>query len=93
MTDPVIVLGYVAGGLVSLGVIGKQVRNLWRWGRELARTVEAVHGLVEHELKPNSGGSLFDMVKRIDEWRGVHTAEAAADRERLAAVEAKLGMR
>ncbi|QSR25515.1 hypothetical protein CFH99_07745 [Nocardioides aromaticivorans] len=93
MADPVLILGYVAGGLASLAVIGKWVRSVWRWGRGLARTLDAVHGLVEHELKPNSGGSLFDMVKRIDDWRGLHITEAAADRERLAAVEAKLGMR
>lgn len=92
MNDPVLVLAYIAGGLTSLAIIGKQVRNLWRWGRGLARMVEAVHGLVEHELQPNSGGSLYDMVKRIDTWREDHILESVADRESLAEVRRHVGL-
>lgn len=92
MTEPFVILATVSAGLAGLVYIGKQARNLWRWGRGLARMVEAVHGLVEHELQPNSGGSLYDMVKRIDAWREGHIVESIADRDSLAEVRRHVGL-
>lgn len=62
-------LGLAAGGLISLGVIGKAC--VWGFRRALGgvrfsdRVLKAVD-LVEQELSPNSGGSLKDAVNRLD---------------------------
>jgi hypothetical protein len=92
MTEPFVYVASISAGLAGLVYIGKQARNLWRWGRGLARMVDAIHGLVEHELQPNSGGSLYDMVKRIDVWREDHVTESEGDRASLAEVRRFIGL-
>lgn len=40
----------------------RRVRDLWRWGRNLARVLHAVHELVDRELTNNHGSSMKDDV-------------------------------
>lgn len=56
------VLGMIAGGLVSVGVILKSVVAVYRW----ANRIEKAMGFVEEQMKPNSGSSLRDSIDRIE---------------------------
>ncbi|WP_328937685.1 hypothetical protein OG288_15870 [Streptomyces tauricus] len=68
MFEALEILGYTAGSITSLGVIGMGIRWLYRFGQR----VEQMHdNLLEfpefkahvmHELSPNSGGSMKDQV-------------------------------
>lgn len=60
-------------GLIQLS------RMLWK----AFRTIDAIHGLVEHQLRPNGGESLFDKVTRLDQWRGDHEEITQSDRSRI----------
>lgn len=77
----------LCGAVVTALAIG--LRYLWKG----FRIIERLWLLVEHELKPNSGTSLRDKVDETNRMLTTHLSEAAHDRERLAAVEAKLGIR
>jgi hypothetical protein len=56
------VLGMIAGGLVSVGVILKSIVAVHRW----ASRIERAMGFVEEQMRPNSGSSLRDSVDRIE---------------------------
>lgn len=61
----------VAAGMVALGAITRRVVSAFRrcrsWVREGIRRADALDKLVQHELHPNSGGSLHDAVHRLDD--------------------------
>lgn len=87
-------LAAIAAGLVAVGAIISRIRRAWTrartWVREGLRRADALDRLVQHELHPNSGGSLHDTVHRVDH-RSAQTAElSAANARRLDRVEASL---
>ncbi len=55
-------LVYSAGIIVSLGVILRAGIAVYR----AAKRIESTYELVNHELRPNSGSSLWDAVHRVD---------------------------
>lgn len=58
----------VSAGVVALGSIARRIRSAYRrvkgWVREFIRRADALDKLVQHELQPNSGGSLHDTVHK-----------------------------
>lgn len=56
------VLGMVAGGLVSLGVIWRFLTGVYRW----TKRIETALGFVEEQMRPNGGSSLRDSLDRIE---------------------------
>jgi hypothetical protein len=56
------VLGLIAGGLVSIGVILKSLVAVYKW----ANRIDKALGFVEEQMKPNSGSSLRDSLDRIE---------------------------
>lgn len=61
-------LAAIAAGVVALGALARRVRSAYRrvkgWVREAVRRADALDKLVQHELQPNSGGSLHDTVHK-----------------------------
>lgn len=78
----------VLGGAV-LTAIGYALRVLWRG----FRVIERLYQLVEHELKPNSGSSMYDKVTRLDEGFTQHLQDSAIDHQLLAEHDALLAER
>ena len=62
MSDAGSMLLYAASLVVALGILHRAGRGLYRAARRIEDTFE----LVNHELRPNSGGSLWDKIHRID---------------------------
>jgi hypothetical protein len=56
------VLGLVAGGLVSVGVILRSVAAVYRW----AKRIEGALRFVDEQMRPNGGSSLRDSLDRIE---------------------------
>jgi hypothetical protein len=57
------VLGMVAAGVASLGVIHRGLLlPAYRW----AKRIEKAMGFVEEQMRPNSGSSLRDSLDRIE---------------------------
>ena len=56
------VLGLIAGGLVSIGVILRSLVAVYRW----ANRIDTALGFVEEQMKPNSGSSMRDSLDRIE---------------------------
>lgn len=60
----------LAAGLTALGVLAVRARRAYCRARDLLRDALArarvLAELVEHELNPNTGGSLHDMARRTD---------------------------
>lgn len=79
MTPIIVMIAAIAGGLVSIGVIYKAIRGLYRFTRTIDDMAEEVKALPEfkaemrafkadalHQLYPNSGGSLNDKLTRTE---------------------------
>ena len=62
MSDAVETIIKIAALIVALGIIHRAGLAAYR----AARRIEDTFDLVHHELKPNSGSSLYDAIKRID---------------------------
>jgi len=57
------ILGMVAAGVASLGVIHRGLLlPMYRW----AKRIEKAMGFVEEQMKPNHGSSLRDSLDRIE---------------------------
>jgi hypothetical protein len=80
-------LSAMAAGALAIGVLGRMalrgIRRLTGWVREGLRRFDALDQLVQHELRPNSGGSLYDKLTRLDQARAEHS-------RRLASVESSI---
>lgn len=91
-----IFLAAIAAGLVALGAIAKRIRSAWRrlhaWVRSAIRRADALDRLVQHELHPNSGGSLHDTVHktadRVDKLEESMATLAEAQKLMWPAIEA-----
>ena len=56
-----------AGAMVAaLLVIAKAARRAFRSARRMWQAMDALHVLVDEQLRPNGGGSLVDRVKTIE---------------------------
>jgi len=62
MSEAVQLVVGAAAVVVALTILGKFALLLWRG----ARGLEEMANLVNHELRPNGGGSLKDEIGRID---------------------------
>ena len=56
------VLGLIAGGLVSIGVILKSLTAVYKW----TKRIESALTFVEEQMRPNGGSSLRDSLDRIE---------------------------
>lgn len=77
--------------ILAAAVLGA-VAYLGRFAWRAFLMLDALHGLVEHELKPNGGGSLHDKITRTEQNLAEHLLVTAEDQARLAAVERHLGL-
>lgn len=88
-------VGLLVAIAAALAAVRSIAIRLWKFGKwcvRVAKGIEAIHGLIEHELQPNSGGSMYDKLTRVDDVLAEHIAESTKDRERLAVVEHVLGI-
>lgn len=53
----------IAALVVALGILHRFGLGCYR----LTRAIHDTFDLVNHELRPNSGGSLYDAIRRIDD--------------------------
>ncbi len=72
-----------AAGVAGLIYLGRVLHRT-------VRTLDAVHGLVEHQLRPNGGESVYDMAKETRDWSREHQEQADDDRRVLAEVVRRL---
>ena len=63
MIEAVEVIIKLAALVVALGILHRFGLGTYR----LSRAIHDTFDLVNHELRPNSGSSLYDAIKRIDE--------------------------
>lgn len=63
MSDAVETIIKIAALIVALGIIHRASLATYHTARRIEDTFDLVH----HELTPNSGSSLYDAIKRIDE--------------------------
>lgn len=86
----------LAAGMVALGAIARRCVSAYRrlrgWVREGIRRADALDKLVQHELHPNSGGSLHDIVRknseRLDRLEGAMSTLAESQTHMWPAIEA-----
>lgn len=58
-------LAWIAGIIVSLGIIGRGARFMWRFGRKIHHLADWVEKIYE-EFQPNHGKSFKDVMWRVD---------------------------
>lgn len=59
----IVLIGAATGAIATILHYGwKVARGAYR----MAKRIESTFELVDHELRPNSGSSLYDAIKRID---------------------------
>jgi hypothetical protein len=58
-------LAAIAAGLVAIGWLGREAVKVARFVLSLARRADALLDLADHELTPNSGGSIKDAADKI----------------------------
>ncbi len=81
----------LSAGVVGLGVLWKRcVLPSYRWTRRLAATGEAILGLVEAELKTNSGASLVDRMGSLEQLERDHKELHLEEAIRLTTIESRL---
>lgn len=92
-------IAVIAGALAGAVYIGKTLWKFARWCIRVAKGVEVIHGLIQHELTPNGGGSLHDKITRTDNAAQAtalalaeHLIVAQRDHDDLAAVMRQLGL-
>lgn len=59
-------LGGVAVALLALGAL---IGKIWNGGKKVYKavdTIERLEKLLDHEMTPNSGGSIKDQITRIE---------------------------
>lgn len=71
-------LAAVSGGLAAFLYIVKKLRQGWKalkagWAIT-RRRFDALEALIQHELNPNSGGSMYDAIHRLDDTTRQNTA-------------------
>ena len=73
----------IAGALGALGYVLSLARKAFR-------SFEVMANIVKHELTPNSGGSIYDKVTRLDTALKEHLVHSDEMDDRLIAVESKV---
>ncbi|MBT2365236.1 hypothetical protein J7E88_07855 [Streptomyces sp. ISL-10] len=88
MFEALEILGYTAGSITSLGVIGMGIRWLYRFGQRVEQMHDNLTEFPEfkahvmHELSPNSGGSMKDQVTDLRRMVAEHIKDPDAHIER-----------
>jgi len=95
--DYAIWLTAVVGGLVALGWLGKRARAKFARMSELLVRIDVAVTLAEHELRPNSGSSLYDKIGRISSgvdalWESVDTLSERFESQLATQAEASRAM-
>lgn len=95
--DYAIWLTAVVGGLIALGWLVKRVRAKATQVSALLVRIDVAVTLAEHELRPNSGSSLYDKIGRISSgvdalWESVDTLSERFESQLATQAEASRAM-